>query len=536
MEIFKLFGSLLINNDEANKSLSKTESKAQKLSTSLVKGAGTAVKFGAGVATGVAAGGAAILGLATNAADATDRIDKMSQKLGLSRDGFQEWEYVMSQAGVEIDSMQTGMKTLSGRMGEALDGAGVGAEAFKTLGVEITDGMSQEDAFNATIEALQGMEDGIRKAEIANDLFGKSGQELLPLLNGTAESTAELKNQAKDLGLVMSDESIDAGVKFTDTLDQLKRSSATMISKLGAEFLPIVQKFAEYIIDHMPQITKGINVTFKVIGKVVSVAITWIKNLITWVQTWVKNNEEKINATREGFSSFFNTLVTMIQSFINLVMVIWNKYGEEIMAVVSAVWNIISTIFSGAFTLITDIFNIFAALFTGDWSALWEGIKTLLVDAFTLIGDLLGGYIEYIQSIWALFGEYLSNIWSGIWDGISDYFKDKVNGIVDVLNWLIEKINGVSFDVPDWVPGIGGETFGMSLSSIPKLASGTNYVAKEGLAYLHEGEAVVPKKYNNSVNQGSTVNFYNSKFFNERDAKKMGQIIVRRQKMAGVNP
>lgn len=406
MEIFKLFGTLLINNDEANKSISKTEKKAEGLGTKLLKGAGTAAKFGAGVATGVAAGGAAILGLANNAAGATDRIDKMSQRLGLSREGFQKWEYVMSQAGVEIDSMQTGMKTLAQRMGEAIDGTGKGGEAFEALGVQITEGMSQEDAFNQTIAALQNMEDGIRKAEIAQDLFGRSGQELLPLLNSTADQTEALKKEAEALGLVMSNESIDAGVKMTDTFDKLKRASGTVMAKLGAEFLPVVQKMAEYILDHMPQISAGINIAFKVIGKVVGTSIKWIKNLIKWIKNWYEDNKTTIEEARVKFVAFFEALVSMIQGFISLVMAIWNEYGEEIMAVVSAIWNNISTIFSGAFTLLTDIFNIFAALFKGDWDGLWEAVKDLIKDAFKIISDLFDSYIEYIQGIWSLLVKY----------------------------------------------------------------------------------------------------------------------------------
>ena len=58
--------------------------------------------------------------------------------------------------------------------------------------------------------------------------------------------------------------------------------------------------------------------------------------------------------------------------------------------------------------------------------------------------------------------------------------------------------------MPDWVPAIGGK--GINIPLIPKLATGTNYIAREGLAYLHEGEAVVPKKYNPALggNTGAT--------------------------------
>ena len=74
--------------------------------------------------------------------------------------------------------------------------------------------------------------------------------------------------------------------------------------------------------------------------------------------------------------------------------------------------------------------------------------------------------------------------------------KFPLNLIIDGLNSLIRGLNSISFDVPDWVPLIGGKSFGINIPLIPKLATGTNYVPQDMFAYLHEGEAVVPKKYN----------------------------------------
>ena len=80
--------------------------------------------------------------------------------------------------------------------------------------------------------------------------------------------------------------------------------------------------------------------------------------------------------------------------------------------------------------------------------------------------------------------------------------------------------------VPDWVPGVGGK--GINIPLIPKLATGTNYVAGEGLAYLHEGEAVVPKKYNPAI--GGYGNYNQPVYVNvvaDMDVNKFGKAFVR---------
>ena len=82
MEIFKLFGSILIKSDEAEKSIQKTESKALKVASTLGNGIKTAAKWGAAIAAGAAAAGGALIGLTSKAADAADEVDKMSKRSG----------------------------------------------------------------------------------------------------------------------------------------------------------------------------------------------------------------------------------------------------------------------------------------------------------------------------------------------------------------------------------------------------------------------------------------------------------------------
>ena len=112
MNIFTLMGTIMVDNSKANDSISKTGEKADSLTAKVGKGIKTVASIGVGVAAAVGAGTAALYGMASKSADATDRIDKMSQRLGMSRSAFQEWDFVLSQNGVSIDSMQTSMKQI----------------------------------------------------------------------------------------------------------------------------------------------------------------------------------------------------------------------------------------------------------------------------------------------------------------------------------------------------------------------------------------------------------------------------------------
>ncbi len=258
MEIFKLFGSIFVDTDAADKSIQKTEKKAEGFASKLGNGIKTAAKWGTAIVAGAGAAGAALVGVASNSASVADTIDKMSQKIGISRQAYQELDFICSQSGTSVEKLQSGMKSLTAAMDGARSGTASNVEQFERLGIAVTnaDGTfrSQEDVLFDTIGALQSMDDQTEKARLATELFGRAGTELMPLLNGASGSIEEMRKQAHDLGLVLSDEIIDNGVNLTDSLDQTKRALASIGTQLGASLMPIVEKASDYIQQSMPAI------------------------------------------------------------------------------------------------------------------------------------------------------------------------------------------------------------------------------------------------------------------------------------------
>lgn len=161
-------------------------------------------------------------------AQATDRVDKMSQKIGISRTAFQEWDFILSQSGASVDGLQMGVKTLSNAADEARKGTALYAESFDRLGVSVTDVngdmKDQETLFNEVFKALANVDNQTERTAIANKLLGRSATELAPAFNAGADAIENMRAQAHQLGLVMGDELIDQGVVLTDNIDKLKRA------------------------------------------------------------------------------------------------------------------------------------------------------------------------------------------------------------------------------------------------------------------------------------------------------------------------
>ena len=227
-------------------------------------------------AVGVAGLTAAAGKLVTETASYGDTVDKMSQKIGVSREAYQELDFITSQTGASVSNLKAGLKTLTAQMTKTSDEGIDNSSAFERLGIAVTDVngeyRSQEDVMWDVFSALQKVENQTEKAALANQLLGKAGTELMPMLNGEAGSIEALKEKAHELGLVMSDEDIDASVNFTDTMDQLKRSLQSVGFSVGSELMPVFQSLASWVVTNMPTIRQTV-------GEVVNKVKGWIAQL-----------------------------------------------------------------------------------------------------------------------------------------------------------------------------------------------------------------------------------------------------------------
>lgn len=231
MDVFDLYAKLDLDSSGFENGLASAEDEASSFGSTL-KGGLSKVK---GFAGGMANVASVVGDYATKTASASDRIDKMSQKIGISREAFQKLDYVFSQNGASIDSLQMGMKTLSTQ-------AESNSEVFDQLGISLTntqgEAKTQEELFYEVVNALQGMEQGTLKTKLATQLLGRAGTELLPLLNQEQGTMDKLGKEAEELGLVLGDDVVDAGVDMTDSLDRCERAVGGLVNSLISKLLP----------------------------------------------------------------------------------------------------------------------------------------------------------------------------------------------------------------------------------------------------------------------------------------------------------
>lgn len=481
MDLFKLVGTIAVNNTDANSAISDTTSKAESMSSTLgskFQSAGTTMtnigKKLAPVSAGITAVGGALVGIATKTASTTDNIDKMSQKLGISRTAYQEWDYVLSQNGASIDSMKMGMKTLNGVIDSVSQSGSTAGTAFERLGISYDDlaGKSQEEIFEMTISALQNCTDETERTALANDLLGRSGQELAPLLNSGAEATEALKQKAHDLGLVLDDETIDAGVAMTDAMDTMKRSFTSIGGAIATAVMPYITKFADYVSSNMPKIRETISSLVKkfdelsptikkVIGVVtavlavaspVLVVVGKFTSGIGGIITKVGGAVGKITSLVSSFGGLSGVLgaitspvglvVMAITALVAIFVALYNT-NEDFRNTVQTAWATIKETISGVIEAVKTLIQAFIEVVKAIWDAWGQDIINVVTTAFNYISTFINSVLNIVKAIIQTVTALIKGDWSGVWNAIKAIFSAVWEAIKSLVSSAIEFIKSV---------------------------------------------------------------------------------------------
>lgn len=357
--------------------------------------------------TAVTGATTAVAGLAVSQVSNLDAIDKQSQALGLSRTAYQEWDYVLSQNGVDIEKFGTGMKSLLKNMDAVKEGNATATTNFNQLGVAVqnADGSlrSQEDVLKETVAAFQNMEDGADKTRLATELFGKQGQSLMPLLNGTAGSVDELMQKCNDLGMVVSDEAVDAGVKFSDTLDSLKRSAQGVFNTFASTgILNTFTKGMENMTDSVSDLLSaykegGLEGLNEEIPAVISNLFNSASEFLT------ENAPTLITAATTVLTSIIQSLAQSAPSLINSILPsLLNGFFGLINALVSTIPTLVPELVQGAITLflglidglndvIGQLMPMLPSLIKQITDTLIENLPAIIEGGFQLLTGLITG-------------------------------------------------------------------------------------------------------------------------------------------------
>lgn len=358
MEIFKLFGSILIDNDQANKSIDSTGNKAMKMAKSFGGGLKSAVKFGAGVVGAAAAAGAAVGALVMKTSEAANAINKFSQQTGTTTDEYQKLDQAFKTVGWSMEDAAGDFSALGEKALEAIDPTSGAAESFKQLGVSVTDASgklkSQGQIFNEVIKGLQGVENETRRNAIASELLSTTGEELVPILNMTNEEFVKLKESSK----IIESDDLKVAEEFNGKWEKIKNQFTNVGMTLGVKLMPIVMKFFDFIDKNMPVIDKVLSALFEIAGflfdNLIMIIETYLMPIVETVFNWIAEHMPIIKAI---FKTTFEFMGFVIQSVIELI--------QTFIIILKGLGSVVKFIFNRIKKVLELNFKIYRAIFGG---------------------------------------------------------------------------------------------------------------------------------------------------------------------------
>lgn len=244
-------------NDKPLKDLDKNLSKIQR-----------AVKVIGGIVIGAAG---SMFGLAQSTAMVGDNIAKTADKLGIGIAALQELRFAADLAGVSTGNFDNAIRFLARNLGDAANNTGEAKEAFKELGISIKDDngtlRKAEDVLMDISEAFRVLDDDTKKVTLAMDIFGRSGTDMINLLNQGKTAISVQRKEAQSLGIVLSEVAARDSEKFIDAQTRLKAAFTGVRNIIGVDLLPVIigytDSFRAFVVANREFIKSKIDIFLK---------------------------------------------------------------------------------------------------------------------------------------------------------------------------------------------------------------------------------------------------------------------------------
>lgn len=475
----------------------------------------------------------------------TKASDVIKKKTGKS---FQDLMNEGTSLGEVIDVLQQHANKTGVGLGDLFSSveAGSAALTLASKGAEgyndILDQMvNSSGATESAYEKMQTTTWTLAKAfnEIKNVAL-EFGNALMSVLSPAIQSFVDMLH---NLATWLS--SIDEGTK------QMIVTVAMVAAAIGPALLVIGKLFTTVsrlmtAVSSLSAVWAGLST---VLGGLVAPVLAIVAVIAALYVAW----ETDFNGMRDTVSSVFTSIqsivtsaVTIVQSIISIALDIitslWQSNFANIQGIVTAAFSTIQTLFESFFTILSDIFAVFANLFTGNWSGLWESIKTLFSDVWTAILSLLANFLNLIvQTIVGIVGgvyeammavgnaieNAFTTAWNGIvswfegavqdpvgtllgitdaifnagasvfsamWDGLKSVWDQLTGWVEECVQWLVDKVTFWESESSKMSSGSSDGSGSRSRNVQGSYASGLDYVPRDMIVKVHEGEEIRTKQ------------------------------------------
>lgn len=341
-----------------------------------------------------------------DAGEFADEIQTLSRQTGLSTDTLQEFRYMARLIDTPLEAITGSLRKLTNNMQSAASGTGAAYEAFSALGVSVTDSSGHlrraEDVFGDTIDALRAMTNETERDAYSMDIFGRSAQDLNPLIEAGADAIEAFAAEAHEMGYVLDDEMLESLGAMDDSFERIKLQMEAVRNQIIAEMAPAIEEIATAFLEWAQTID------WSAVGQ----KIGEILDVVSRAVNYVLDNKDLVVTALEGLAVGIMGAVTA--------QLIWN-------AAMAA--NPIGIIIEGV-TVLGALLAVFEDK-TGHVSWSWGvAIEKMIDVGKQLLRFIIDTGSSIIKFFWNI-GDQLRQVWEaikGVFEKVRDFFVERFQG------------------------------------------------------------------------------------------------------------
>jgi hypothetical protein len=371
---------------------------------------------------------------------------RMSQRTGIGVEALSQLGYAAENSGVSMEQLEVGIKKMERGIGEAEQGNNEAIQSFARLGISIRQlqGLSPDQQFEVLAERISHIHDPAMRAAVAMQLFGKSGTDLLPLLEQGGNGIQALMQEAARLGYTMTAGDAKAALDLSKAMSELWHSVRMVAFQVGAALAPALLPIIEHI--------RG------VLGSV----IKWVKGnkdllaSIAKITTFIVAAGAAVYGLGVAFTSLgavFGGLAAVVGIALNPFVLIgaavggaifafvkFTDAGQVLLGKVKAFMAPILQTFRDTFTGIKDAISAGDLALAGKIA--FTGLRIAMTEAMVAISDKVGGKVgDFIGSIASkLLKGDIREAWNTALSGLSLLWATFTDGILSALTAVVDKI------------------------------------------------------------------------------------------------
>ncbi len=393
----------------------------------------------AAAAAGTAAAGAMAVAV-KGTIDAADDMSKAASKIGIPIEELSRLKYAADLSGVSFEGLQTAVGRLSRQMNDAKNGNQSAIDTFAQLGVSATnaDGSlkSASQVLAEVSDKFAAMPDGAEKTALAMELMGRSGANMIPLLNGGADALEKLMGEADQFGQVFTAEMGANAEAFNDNISRLQGAFGAVAAKIAQELLPYLKQFTDWLVQNTPAIAEwsgkmaqGFQFVINEVIRFRNEAIQFGEQVAAIIQ-WFADLDAKIRAFGEAIRT------GLVEAF--------NAVTAKVSEVAARIATFADEIVNAFLAIPGKMIEIGGQIIDGLWQGIqakWETVKANIMS----IGDLIPQWLRNKLDI---------NSPSRVMHVIGEQIMQGLNngmGSVDVKSGVV----GVATDIENAFQGIG---------------------------------------------------------------------------------